>query len=98
MQVDSSPYFAVHQVVPGGNMQDAVQGELVSEQLEDRITQVWSTRVRQIAEFNNKSRELTFEIVSPSTGMDFSQSTSAFTSEFDATLDSRSPSATSRQH
>lgn len=42
---DSSPYSAVHQVVPGDHVQEAVQGELVSEQLENRITRVRLTRV-----------------------------------------------------
>lgn len=40
MWVDSLPYFAVHQVVPGDDAQETVQGELVSEQLENRTTQV----------------------------------------------------------
>lgn len=45
MRADSSPYSAVHQVVPGDHVQEAVQGELVREQLENRITQVRLTHV-----------------------------------------------------
>lgn len=41
MRGDSSPYSTVHQVFPGGHVQEAVQGELVGEQLENRIIQVW---------------------------------------------------------
>lgn len=40
MRADSSPYFAVHQVVPADHVQETVQGELVSEQLGNRISQV----------------------------------------------------------
>lgn len=39
MWVDSSPYFAVHQVVPGHDVQETVQGELVSEQLKKKQKQ-----------------------------------------------------------
>lgn len=38
---DSSPYSAVYQVIPGGHVEETVQGELMREQLENRITQVW---------------------------------------------------------
>lgn len=38
---DGSPYSTVHQVIPGGHVEETVQGEPVREQLENRITQVW---------------------------------------------------------
>lgn len=47
---DSSPYFAVHQVVPGDHVQETVQGELVSEQLENTIT-------RKMNECNKKNNK-----------------------------------------
>lgn len=37
----SSPYSTVHQVIPAGYVEETVQGELMTEQLENRITQVW---------------------------------------------------------
>lgn len=45
LRADSSPYFAVHQVVPGDHVQETVQGELVSEQLRNGMAQVRSTHV-----------------------------------------------------
>ena len=41
----SSPYSTVHQVIPGGHEKETVQGELMREQLENRITQVWINHV-----------------------------------------------------
>lgn len=38
---DGSPYSTVHQVIPGGHVDETVQGEFMREQLENRITQVW---------------------------------------------------------
>lgn len=40
MQPDSSPYFTVHQVIPGGQAEETVQGEPVTQQLEKRNTRV----------------------------------------------------------
>lgn len=37
---DGSPYSTVHQVIPGGHAEETIQGELVREQLENRIAQV----------------------------------------------------------
>lgn len=72
MRGDSSPYSTVHQVFPGGHVQEAVQGELVSEQLENRIIQVWlihrvSNTKTSFGEEKKKhkiNKEFTLEIVS----------------------------------
>lgn len=41
---DGSPYSTVRQVIPGGHVEETIQGELVREQLENRIAQVWINR------------------------------------------------------
>lgn len=41
MRGGSSPYSTVHQVILGGHTEETVQGELMREQLENRITEVW---------------------------------------------------------
>ena len=50
---DGSPYSTVHQVVPGGHVEETVQGELMREQLENRITQVRINSVQGVSNTNS---------------------------------------------
>ena len=105
---DGSPYSTVHQVVPGGHVEETVQGELMREQLENRITQVRINSVQGVSNTNSlRSRkkkkgralvEFTLLIVSWSMRTDLSQRTKAFTSGLEFVCEANPPSITHRDH
>ena len=105
---DGSPYSTVHQVIPGGHVEETVQGELMREQLDNRITQVrinsvlgWVIPTASGVEKKRKGRasvEFTLLIVSWSTRADLSQRTKAFTSGLEFVCEANPPSVMHRDH
>lgn len=98
MCADSSPYSTIHQVLPGGHVEETVQGELVREQLENIITQVWFSH--RVSNPNPpqvfKKLLSTLSIVSWSTGTDLSHGTKVFTSGLELVHKSNPPSIMAR--
>lgn len=103
---DGSPYSTVHQVIPGGHVEETVQGELMREQLDNtqvRINSVqgWVIPTASGVEKKKKGRasvEFTLLIVSWSTRADLSQRTKAFTSGLEFFCKANPPSIMHRDH